>query len=92
MVVVTGKIGLKSIAVEPDMNNSLSWLDTSNNDDRFIASFIEVLRENPDSIVQLVTNDLNLQNKMEFARLPYIEPPNPQVLHHTEQDSDLNKE
>ena len=49
------------------------WLDPSNADDRLMATFIEVMRRNPRSAVVLVTRDLNLQNKMEFARLPFIE-------------------
>ena len=73
--VVKGKINIKSLAVEPDMGKSLPWLDKTNGDDRFIATFIEVMRECPDSVVQLVTRDINLQNKMEFAKLPFVEPP-----------------
>lgn len=74
--VVKGKINMKSLAVEPDMGKSLPWLKESNADDRFIATFIEVMRECPDSVIQLVTRDINLQNKLEFARLPFVEPPN----------------
>ncbi len=65
---------LKSVATEPDMANSLPWLD-SNNNDRILAAFIEVMRLHPQSSVILVTRDINLQNKAEFARLPFVEPP-----------------
>jgi hypothetical protein len=68
---------LRSIAVEPDLDDSLPWLDASNSDDRLVATFIEVMRRNPRSVVVLVTRDLNLQNKLEFARLPFAEPPDP---------------
>ena len=70
---------IRSIAVEPDFGASLPWLDASHADDRLIATFVEVMRRNPRSSVVLVTRDLNLQNKMEFARLPFTEPPSPGV-------------
>lgn len=66
---------IRSVAVEPDFAASLPWLDPSHADDRLVAAFIEVMRRNPRSPVVLVTRDLNLQNKMEFARLPFMEPP-----------------
>lgn len=66
---------IRSVAVEPDFGASLPWLDPSNADDRLVATFIEVMRRNPRSSVVLVTRDLNLQNKMEFARLAFTEPP-----------------
>lgn len=66
---------IKSIAIEPDFNNTLPWLNGDNNDDRFLCAVIEVMRFYPRSIVLIVTADINLQNKAEFARLPFIEPP-----------------
>jgi len=66
---------LRSIAVEPDMNETLPWLDPANDDDRFIASVIEVMRQHPHSPVALVTRDINMQNKAAFASLPFFEPP-----------------
>lgn len=73
--VVSGRITARSIAVEPRMNESLPWLDPTNNDDRFLASTIEIVRQNVRSVVVLVTADINLQNKAHFARLPVCEPP-----------------
>jgi predicted ribonuclease YlaK len=64
-----------ALAVEPDLENSLPWLDARNNDDRILASFVEVMRRYPRSPVILVTRDFNLQNKAEFARLSFVEPP-----------------
>ena len=66
---------LKSIAVEPNFNKTLSWLDPSNDDDRILASFIEVMKIYPNSPVIIVTNDINMQNKAEFAGIPFVEPP-----------------
>ena len=74
--VVNNKIQLKSIAVEPNFSKSLPWLDANNNDDRFLASVIEIMRLNTKSIVTLITRDINLQNKAEYSRILFLEPPN----------------
>jgi len=74
--VIKDKIWIKAMAIEPDFNNTLSWLDIQNNDDRILASFIEIMRFHPKSIIILITNDLNLQNKAEFARIPWVPSPN----------------
>jgi len=68
---------LFTLAMEPDFDNTLPWLESDNKDDRIIASFIEVMRSHPRSAVVLVTRDVNLQNKVEFARLLFCEPPAP---------------
>jgi hypothetical protein len=65
---------VKLIAVEPNMNKTLWWLDSDNNDDRIIASCFELQINNPASCVILITADLNLQTKASMARLPFIEP------------------
>lgn len=66
---------IRSIALEPNMRESLPWLDPDNKDDRFIASVIEVMRHHPHSPVVLITRDINMQNKASFASLPFDEPP-----------------
>lgn len=53
----------------------LPWLDPTNNDDRFLASVVEIARENTRCVVAIVTGDINLQNKARFARMPFCEPP-----------------
>jgi hypothetical protein len=68
---------LMTVAVEPKMDESLPWLEANNNDDRILAGFIEVMREHPRCQVILVTRDMNLQNKAEYAGLPFVEPPEP---------------
>lgn len=73
--IVKEKIYIQSKAIEPDFDNSLSWLDSENNDDRIIAGFLEVMRQQTNSTIVLVTSDINLQNKAEFACLPFTEPP-----------------
>ena len=73
--VVTGKVVARSVAVEPKVSESLPWLDAANNDDRFLASVIELIRRNVRAVVVIVTADINLQNKSGHARIPVVEPP-----------------
>lgn len=51
---------LQSIAVEPNMGNTLSWLDPSNKDDRILAGVIEVMRTRIHSPVIIVTRAISL--------------------------------
>ena len=73
--IVKGKIDIFAVAIEPDMQNTLEWLDSISPDDRILASTLELIRQRPRSSVMLVTRDINLQNKAEFAGLPFVEPP-----------------
>lgn len=73
----TGKITLMAVAKEPNFSNTLPWLDSSSTDDRYLASYLEIMRAFPSSITILVTRDINLQNKAELARVPFMEPPDP---------------
>jgi hypothetical protein len=66
---------IRALAIEPRMADSLSWLDPTNRDDRFIATVIELVRDRPRSAVTIVSRDINLQSKAELAGLPYVEPP-----------------
>jgi len=71
--VVKGKIKLITVALEPDFSWTLPWLDKDNNDDRAVASFLEVVRKHSRSKVFFVTGDVNLMNKLSYARLPYLD-------------------
>jgi hypothetical protein len=75
VIVVRDRISLRTLAVEPRVNETLPWLDPTAPDDRMLASTIEVMRLHPRSIVAIVTADINLQNKAAFARVPFLEPP-----------------
>ena len=66
-----------ALAIDPDMSSSLSWLDAANQDDRLLATVMEIGRRHVRRPVALVTLDINLQNKAEFADVPFIEPPAP---------------
>ncbi len=72
-VTLEKSIKLKMIASEPNFDSTLSWLDRENNDDRIIASALEIQRDKPSSVVCLITSDINLQNKSEMARLSYLD-------------------
>jgi hypothetical protein len=61
---------------DPDMNRSLPWLSRESADDRLLASAIEIARARALSPVAVVTRDLNLQNKCELARMPFLRAPN----------------
>jgi rRNA maturation endonuclease Nob1 len=74
--VITYKtVTVKTIATEPNVKEVLSWLDENVSDDKIIATSLEIQRQNLGAKVVLVTSDINLQNKAEAARLPYIETP-----------------
>lgn len=75
VVLVSGVSEIVAIATEPQMARSLPWLDPANKDDQLLAAVIEVCRMRPRSPVLLVTGDINLQNKAEFANVPFVEPP-----------------
>ena len=70
-------IYIQALVIEPDMEKSLPWLDPASNDDRLLAGVIQVMRSHPRSPVVAVSRDINLQNKAEFAKIPFVEPPDP---------------
>lgn len=74
---VSGVSEVVTLATEPRMEDSLPWLDSKNKDDQILATVIEVMRMRPHSTVWLVTGDINLQNKAEYANVPFVEPPDP---------------
>jgi len=68
-------ITVMTIAKEPKMESSLSWLDKDIADDRLIASILEVMTVYLSDRIILVTSDINLQNKADTAFIEYKEPP-----------------
>jgi len=75
IAILKNRVYLRSIAAEPDMSKSLSWLDEKISDDRLLATAMEIIRKNMGSKVFIVTADINLQNKAEVASIPYCEVP-----------------
>lgn len=72
-VTIYETITVKMIAAEPNLDRTLPWLNSDNNDDRIVASCLEIQREYAGSIVILITADINLQNKAQMALLPFGE-------------------
>ncbi len=68
-VTVNKTITVMSEYKEPDMGNTLSWLDDGNSDDRIIASVLSVRNGFPSSRLILATGDINLQNKADSAMI-----------------------
>lgn len=73
VTIVTDRVSLRAIAIEPNMSQTLSWFDSDIADDRFLATAIEVIRNNLEAIVFIVTADINMQNKAEMAGIPFRE-------------------
>ena len=72
-VTVDRTITVKAVASEPKMDNTLSWLDKNNRDDRIVASVLEIQSTYPNARVVLVTGDINLSNKADVARIETAE-------------------
>lgn len=72
---IKDKVDVMAMAVEPNMQSTLPWLDATNMDDRFLGSVIEVMKEMPQTPVIIVTRDVNMQTKAEYAQIPFVEPP-----------------
>ncbi len=72
-VKVNKNIIIRFEARESKFENSLSWLDSTNNDDRIINSVLSIQVMNIFSDVNLISTDLNIQNKAEFAGIEYID-------------------
>jgi len=75
VVIVDGTVSLRAIANEPNMSQTLSWFDSTNADDRFLATAMDVIRANLGTTVFIVTSDINMQNKAEMAGIPFREVP-----------------
>lgn len=52
----------------------LPWLTGWSADDYFFASALAVMRLNPRAPTAIITRDVNLHNKIEFARLSFWSP------------------
>ena len=72
-VTVDRTITVRAVAIEPDMQNTLTWLDKENRDDRIIAAVLEVQSAHPTAQVILITGDINLLNKADVARIQTAE-------------------
>lgn len=74
-VTVDRSIVVRALHAEPDMTNTLSWLDSSVPDDRIIASVLALQADRPGAAVVLVSSDINLLNKADAALVESAETP-----------------
>jgi rRNA-processing protein FCF1 len=68
-VTVNKTITVMAEYINPDMTNTLSWLDGNNSDDRIVASVLSIQAAFPSSKIVLATGDINLQNKADSAMI-----------------------
>ena len=76
-VTVDRTIEVRAEHAEPNMADSLSWLDASNQDDRIVASVLALQCQYPAARLVLVSGDINLQNKADAASIETVEIPEP---------------
>jgi PIN domain len=72
-VPIAGTLRLREVAIDPDMSDTLPWLQAGHADDQMLASVLELRCENLNAVVALATRDRNLQNKARLARCPYLD-------------------
>jgi len=74
-VVIDKSIVVKASHSEPNMDKTLSWLDSNNQDDRIIASVLALEGDYSSSQVILISGDINLLNKADAALIDTAEVP-----------------
>jgi len=74
-VKVDQSITVRALHAEPDMNDTLSWLDPAVDDDRIIAGVLAIQAEHPGARAVLITGDINLMNKSDAALVETAEAP-----------------
>jgi len=72
-ITVDKTITVKMVATEPNFEKTLKWLDPNHEDDRIIASALDLQVHHPADSVILVTSDINLQNKAQAAMLSFAD-------------------
>lgn len=72
-VPVAGKLRLREVAVDADMEHAASWLRAGHGDDELLASALELRWQDLTASVYLATRDRNMQNKARFSRFPYVD-------------------
>ncbi len=74
-VALTKTISVRTEAREPNVRETLDWLDPAVPDDRIAAAALRLQSDHPGDTVVLVTSDLGLQTKADAIGLPYEETP-----------------
>jgi YD repeat-containing protein len=76
-VKLAGKLKFREVAYDADASELVVGLRMENDDDRLLASALELKWRNPSAAVLLVTPDRNLRNKARITRLATDSPPKP---------------
>jgi hypothetical protein len=66
-VKVQGAVFIRAEGKEPDFKKTISWLQLDIQDDRILASVLEIQRRFPSAVVVLVTSDTNMLTKADAA-------------------------
>ena len=74
---VQGDVFVRVEAQEPNFERTLSWLDPDVEDDRIIASVLEVQRQCPGDSVVLLSGDSIMLAKTDLANIPTTDTPDP---------------
>lgn len=76
-VKVQGDIFVRTEAAEPDFKKTLASLDPTIDDDRIIATVLELQRRHPGDRVLLLTGDTVMLTKADAASIPTADTPDP---------------
>jgi len=55
---------MREVAVDPDMNDTLTWLQASHADDQLLASVLELRWEDLNAVVALATRDRTFRTRL----------------------------
>lgn len=66
---------INSLSSLDRLEKTLPWIDLNNINDKVIASYFEIIKVKPHSLVVLMTNNSELQEKAHLSYVPYIVPP-----------------
>ncbi len=69
---VAGQVFVKFEHIEPKQEGLPTWLDLDTPDDRLVASALLLQSKHPGSAFYVITNDLNMRNKLSAVGMPYL--------------------
>lgn len=64
---------LRTLAIEPDFEQTYSWLRSDYPLDQIIIAMVDYARQYPNRQLALVSSELSLQNKAEFSQIAFLE-------------------
>lgn len=64
---------LRTLAIEPDFEQTYSWLRSDYRLDQIIIAMVDYARQYPNRQLALVSSELSLQNKAEFSQIAFLE-------------------